>query len=335
MVDKPLCDAISMIFLMCSERSGSNLIIKLLDAHSSICGPSTKHLINPVARNLFRYEPLIEPHNWHALLVDIHRLMNVSFSVWNKSFSLDELEVLAPVGDIASLIRNIFKEEAMANGKQYVFIKENHVYEFIPFLLINYPDSRYIYQTRDPRDMALSWKNSADHPGGIVRAATQWKKDQQNSLKNYNELKKINKAYFLKYEDLISEPERYTGELLSFLGLPSENCHMNFHKQDLTQQNAAIHGGWRNLSREVMPNNKNKYIKELSEHEVKIIEKICYFEMKHLRYEPEFSIRELALISDDQVNELDALELRSIHYSRSEGVKANMEAKKAFYQRVV
>lgn len=325
----------SMIFLMCSERSGSNLIIKLLDAHSSICGPSTKHLINPVVRNLFRYEPLDEPKNWSALLVDIHRLMNVGFSVWRKSFSLNELEELAPVGNVASLLRNIFNEEAVANGKQHVFIKENHVYEFFPFLLINYPESRYVYQTRDPRDMALSWKNSPDHPGGIVHAALQWKKDQQNSLKNYNELKKLNKAYFVKYEDLISDPMRYTNELVSFFGLESETCHMNFHKQDLTQQNAALHGGWRNLSREVLSDNKKKYVKELPEYEVKVIEKICYFEMKHLGYEPDFSMRELGMIDDDEIHALDVVESRSIPYRRSEGVKANMEAKKAFYQRVV
>jgi Sulfotransferase family len=325
----------SMIFLMCSERSGSNLIIKLLDAHSSICGPSTKHLINPVVRNLFRYEPLSAPHNWNALLVDIHRLMNVGFSVWKKSYCLDELGKLAPAGDIASLIRNIFYEEALANGKQHVFIKENHVYEFLPFLLINYPESRYVYQTRDPRDMALSWKNSPDHRGGVVRAATQWKKDQQNSLKNFNELKKLNKACLVKYENLISEPERYTDELVSFFGLASEICHMNFHKQNLTQQNAAMHGGWRNLSREVISDNKGKYVKELPEYEVKIIEKICYFEMKCLGYEPGFSMHELDLISGDEIHELDAFEMRTIPYHRSEGVKANMEAKKVFYQRVI
>jgi hypothetical protein len=324
-----------MFFLMCSERSGSNLITKLLDAHSSICGPATKHLINPVVRNLFRYEPLSAPRNWNALLVDIHRLMNVGFSVWKKSFSLDQLKQLAPAGDVVSLIRNIFNEEALAHGKQHVFIKENHVYEFFPFLLINYPEAGYVYQTRDPRDMALSWKNSPDHPGGIVRAAMQWKKDQQNSLKNYNDLKKLKKAYFVRYEDLISDPQRYTDELVSYFGLTTEVCHMKFHEQDLTRQNASMHGGWRNLSREVMSNNKEKYLKDLPEYEVKIVEKICYYEMKFLGYEPGFSRRELDLITSDEIHELNAFEMRNIPHRAGEGVKANMEAKKYFYQRDV
>jgi hypothetical protein len=46
-------------------------------------------------------------------------------------------------------------------------------------------------------------------------------------------------------------------------------------------------------------------------------------------------MRELGMIDDDEIHALDVMESRSIPYRRSEGVKANMEAKKAFYQRVV
>ena len=90
----------SMFFLMCSERSGSNFIQKLLNGHNNICGPSTKHIINPVARNLFRYGDLTQKQNWDELLIDIHRLISISFSIWKKEFSLDDLHTLAPIGDI-------------------------------------------------------------------------------------------------------------------------------------------------------------------------------------------------------------------------------------------
>jgi hypothetical protein len=325
----------SMYFLMCSERSGSNLITKLLDGHSDICGPSTKHIFNPVVRNLFRYEPLSKAANWNALLQDIDRLMNVEFSVWRKTFSLDELARLAPAGDIVALIRNIFQEEAKANRKKHVFVKENHVYEFFPFLLINFPDARYVYQTRDPRDMALSWKKSPNHPGGIVRAARQWQKDQQSSLKNFNELQKLGKACFLRYEDLISEPEKHLDEVVSFLGLEKENCHLDFHGNELTQMNADMHEGWSNLSRGVISGNKEKYRKELSENEIKVIEKICYYEMMYLGYEPENELHDLDRVTSEDIDSLDKIECRDIPYCRSKGVKANMKAKKIFYQRMV
>lgn len=325
----------SMFFLMCSERSGSNFIQKLLNGHNNICGPSTKHIINPVARNLFRYGDLTQKQNWDELLIDIHRLISISFSIWKKEFSLDDLHTLAPIGDIESLIRNIFMEEAKANGKQHVFIKENQVYEFLPFLLLNFPESKYVYQTRDPRDMALSWKKNPDHPGGVVKAAKQWQKDQQNTLKNYTELAKKGKAYFIRYEDLISDSERYTSEIVEFLGLPYDSNIENFHKDELTKKNASMQKAWNNLSQGVIKDNKKKYLKELTEQEIKVIEKICYVEMQYLGYECEFSKDELYKVTENEIEELNKNEIENIPYERSEGVKLNMEAKKVFYQKVM
>jgi hypothetical protein len=320
---------------MCSERSGSNFIQKLLNGHNNICGPSTKHIINPVARNLFRYGDLTQKQNWDALLIDIHRLISISFSIWKKEFSLDDLQALAPIGDIESLIRNIFMEEARANGKQHVFIKENQVYEFLPFLLLNFPESKYIYQTRDPRDMALSWKKNPDHFGGVVKAAKQWQKDQQNTLKNYTELAKRGKAYFVRYEDLISDSDRYTTEIVEFFGLSYDANIENFHKDELTQKNASMQKAWNNLSQGVIKDNKKKYLKELSEQEIKAIEKICYAEMQSLGYQCEYTKNELDKVTESEIEELNRNEIENIPYERSEGVRLNMEAKKVFYQKVM
>lgn len=324
-----------MFFLMCSERSGSNFITKLLNGHNNICGPSTKHIINPVARNLFRYGDLAKEENWNELLVDIHRLMSIDFSIWKKELNLDELKNIAPVGNIESLIRNIFMEEAKANGKQHVFIKENHIYEFLPFLLLNFPEAKYIYQTRDPRDMALSWKKNLDHPGGVVKAARQWQKDQQNTLKNYSELSKRGKAYFVRYEDLISDSARYTSEMIEFLGLPHDSNIENFHKDELTKKNAGMQKAWNNLSQGIIKNNKKKYLKELTEQEIKAIEKICYVEMQYLGYGCEYSIEELDKISENEIEELNKKETETIPHVRTDGVKGNMKAKEVFYKKIL
>jgi hypothetical protein len=325
----------SLFFLMCSERSGSNFITKLLNGHRDICGPSTKHIINPVARNLFRYRPLDKEENWNELLTDIHRLLMVDFSVWKKSFTFEELKSLATPGDIASLIKSIFMEEARANGKKHVFIKENNVYEFLPFLLINFPESKYIYKTRDPRDMALSWKKNQDHPGGVVTAARRWQHDQQNTLKNYDQLERINKAYLIRYEDLTAEPERYVREILTFMGLPFDEGIFDFYKDELTRRNSEKIKAWSNLARSVINNNSNKYQRELTEEEIKAIEKICYFEMKLLGYEPEFSKADLDAFPKESITELAEKEEAGNLCHRSEGVLENMKAKKIFYQKLL
>ena len=325
----------SIFFLMCSERSGSNFIQKLLNGHNNICGPSIKHIINPVARNLFRYGNINHQDNWNELLIDIHRLININFSAWKKEFSLEDLQKIAPTGNIKSLIRNIFMAEAKANGKQNLFIKENQIYEFLPFLLLNFPESKYIYQVRDPRDMALSWKKNPDHPGGVVTGARQWKKDQQNSLKNYYELEKQGKAYFIKYEDLISNSNKYISEMMNFLGLPHDANIENYYQDEMTKKNAKMQTAWNNLSQGVIADNKNKYLNDLSDYEIKIIEKICYPEMSFLKYKCEYTQEELQNINEDDIENLNKKELINIPYDRDESVKLNMQAKKTFYQKVI
>jgi hypothetical protein len=320
---------------MCSERSGSNFITKLLNGHSNICGPSTKHIVNPVARNIFRYEPIDDTDNWNTLVEDIHQLLNVAFSVWQKTFTLKELKNIAPTGDINSLLRNIFYKEATQFDKQHVFIKENQVYEFLPFLLLNFPESKFIYQVRDPRDMALSWKKSKIHPGGIVVGAKRWQKDQQKTLKNFNGLRKRNKAYRVKYEELISEPEQYTREIVEFLGYSYEPKMMEFYKDRITQKNAGEQEAWNNLSKGVMSNNKEKYKNELNNLEIKLIEKICYYEMKYLGYEPQNKLNDLKSITSGELDEFSRKESDQIEYNRTKSVKANMEAKKTFYQKLI
>lgn len=323
----------SLFFLMCSERSGSNFISKMINGHNNICGPSTKHIINPVARNLFRYGNLSEGKNWDALLGDIHRLISVDFSIWKKNFSLEELKKLSAPGDIKSLIQNVFLEEALANGKQHVFIKENHVYEFLPFLLTYFPESKFVYQTRDPRDMALSWKKNSDHPGGVVKAARQWKQDQQQSLKNYHLLANQGKAHFVRYEDLTANNKVEIRKILDFLGVPFDQGIFEFHKDEITQKNAGMQKAWNNLSKGVISDNSRKYLKDLTENEIKAIEKICLHEMKHLGYTPEFSDTDLSAISDDWLEEINREELSEIELLRSPGVEQNMKAKARFYQR--
>lgn len=323
----------SIFFLMCSERSGSNFITKLLNGHKNICGPSTKHVINPVARNLFRYGNLSDSKNWDMLLEDIYSLMSVDFSVWRKKFTISDLRDIAPVGDIKSLIRNIYLDEARENGKQHVFIKENHVYEFLPFLLMYFPESKFLYQTRDPRDMALSWKKNSDHPGGVVKAARQWKHDQQQSLKNFHLLKSFGKADFVRYEDLTANAEVEIDKVLRFFGLPYDDGIFDFHKDEITLENAKKQKAWDNLSKSIIKDNSKKYEAELSVEEVMTIEKICWFEMLHLGYRPDYSEKDLEAVTEYFIEEINRKELKDIVLARSIGVKENMAAKSRFYQR--
>jgi hypothetical protein len=324
---------VSFSFLICSERSGSNLITRMLDAHSQVCGPATKHLLNPVARNAFRYEPLERTANWQALLEDIHGLLDADFSLWRCRFALADLAALAAPGDLPGLLRRIFEAEAAAHGKRQVFVKENHVHEFIAFLLLHFPEANYVYQVRDPRDMALSWKNNPGHPGGVCRAARQWQADQQNSLKLYSELHRLGRAQLVHYEALISRPEEALGGVLAMMGLAWEPGMLAFHESELTQANAGQQHAWANLGRAVMADNQQKYREALSSDEIRAVEAICAGEMQHLGYRCEFGADELARFAAESLPAFEPADTQAKVHVPPSSVKANVAAKARFYQR--
>lgn len=321
-------------FLVCSERSGSNFITKLMNNHSQICGPTTKHIINPLARNYFRYQPFSESSNWDALLMDILSLFNVSFSVWKSQFSLEELKENVPQGDLAALINYFFYKEAEANNKSKLFIKEIKIYEFYPFLKYYFPKAKFVYQYRDPRDMALSWKKNNSHKGGIIAAARQWKNDQQQYLKIKALEERNGNIISVKYEDLVSNTPEQLKAILKTLNLDFEVGMVNMGKDELTNKNAQQQKAWENLSKPVMKDNFNKFKKELSVQEIQYIESICFFEMIQLGYTPENEWRELEGISPKTLADYHQQEMDEIEYNPASGVIANMEAKKAFYQRI-
>ncbi len=318
-------------FLLCSERSGSNLITKLLNAHSNICGPSTKHLMNPVFRNLYRYSPLEISENWKCLVKDVLNLYNVEFSIWKSSFDLEELLSNVDKGDYIGLVNYFFDKEAIANTKEIIFIKENHVYEFFPYLDRHYKMSKFLYQVRDPRDVALSWKKNPTHKGGVVNAARQWKKDQQQLLKLKHYLNEDNRVIALKYEDLILDTPKELKKVLDFFSLNYESSILDFHQDLLTKENASTQNAWNNLSKSVINDNSNKFLKELSLDEVKAIEKICGNEMQLLGYEMVNNKESLMNFLENDIEKINKEE-QLIDYNPSIGVLNNMKAKTYFYQ---
>ncbi|HET8886993.1 MAG TPA: sulfotransferase [Salinimicrobium sp.] len=328
-------DQSNFVFLACSERSGSNFITKLMNNHSKICGPSTKHIINPLARNYFRYQPLDKKEHWDELLKDVLNLFNVSFSVWKAEFTLDELRSEVETGDLKGLIRYFFDKEAVVNGKKHLFIKEIKLYEFYPFLKTFFPESKYIYQVRDPRDMALSWKKNKTHKGGVVAAARQWKNDQQQYLKIKALEETSNNIALVRYEDLVSQTPDQLKMILDVCGLDFELEMTEMGKDDLTNKNAQQQKAWENLSKPIMQDNFNKFKKELSEDEIKYIEAICFFEMEQFGYLPENKWEALELVTNKELDKHHQRELEMLEYSPASGVQANMEAKKVFYQKII
>lgn len=273
-------------FLIATERSGSNLITKMMDAHPRVCGPSPLHILRVIGLELFKYGDLSKVDNWIVFLKDLQTLSQSKFASWNQTFVLEDLKELANTGDVSRLCRAIYEEEARSFGKDILFIKELWTYRYLSFLEWCFPEAKYVFLIRDPRDMALSWRNSSFHPGGVVRGAQVWADDQKQTLPNIGVLENVGRATLVRYEDLVQDTEAELDRICEFLGIEYTQQMLEFHKQKLTQENSEKNPLWQNLNKEIMSDNTSKFAKELTPEEVAVIEVICWRTLQYFGYKP-------------------------------------------------
>jgi len=119
------------------------------------------------------------------------------------------------------------------------------------------------------------------HPYFIAR---QWD-ELQNLCMQQGE--KISKEQFFGvcYEELIDEPEKVIRELCEFLGIEYYDNMLIFHKSNEASRAANSSKLWENVSQPIMKKNSNKFMKEMSDLEVSIVESIAGNTMDKLGYE--------------------------------------------------
>ena len=306
-------------FLICSERSGSNLITKIMDAHPDVCGPFPSHILSYFSRNLYRYGDLASEESWSCLLEDVAFFLKNGQALWMSKIPLEQLRERVRGRSLADIFRVVYEHEVEANGKKRAFVKENWAYDFIGFMLSHFDKAKYVYLVRDPRDMALWWKES-NARGQAQSGARQWKTDQKNSIEVYGYLRDIGKILLVKFEDLITGTEEQARRICCFLGLEYCPQMLRFHEKDVVKENAKRITSWSDLQNPIIKDNTNRYKAGLSEDEIRYIEGLCGEEMDFFGYATDFpldtslEVLEGRLPEEDLSSRLSATE-RQVHAS--------------------
>ena len=260
----------SPIILLCSERSGSNLITRIFDAHPEICAPGASHLFKVMAETACRY-----PRAGSELRAAVLELFAAKVSQWKidswtaeaRAALLDGLET---AGEMAAAL---YAAEAKAAGKRFVFIKENSVFTYLNFLTAVSTTPRYLFFVRDPRDMALSWVNGPVMRGGVVRGTDRWLYDQLGYLETLSQLGPRAQTAYVRYEDLIADPDSQVRAICRDLALEFDPDMLSFHDHsDSAKVDAKRSSMWSNLAKPVMAENSRKFLSGLDDNEVAYIE---------------------------------------------------------------
>lgn len=259
-------------FLLCSERSGSNLITSLMNGHPAISGPPPSHLFRLFGLNADRYWPTTDNATFEALLVDFVDAHAAMLGEWRTSVDVDALRACDPSRGVAGPLEVAYAREAAADSATWSFVKENNTHRIVPFLLANWPTARFVHQVRDPRDVAASYLRTDSIPGGVEEAVSRWLDDQRATLAVFGQIRSTGRAVRIRYEDLVSDPHGITEVLCHALDLEHDPSMLAFHTDPRTQRNADRIDAWANLGRPVMPDNVGKYVDTLSDADLRYVE---------------------------------------------------------------
>ena len=278
---------VAPVYLIASERSGTNLLRKLITQHQNVYfGPAPAHFLTHLYNTepYYQSKPFMDESSFRILTQDALNLCYVHWSPWAISFDVDN--VIASYKDIYDVYNSIYlsdylmREYAKSLGYKSYFCKDNHLFDY-PFEIKSLiPNAKFIYLYRDPRDYCLSQKKRTLQTDSVIKVAKLWRQEQEKSISALFHLG-VNNMISLSYEDLISEPHLQIRRICDFLGVSF---------RDEASDTPVMHGSvvtkeWENLDKPIIKKNMKKYLAELSRKEIEAIEYIAFHQMKYLGYD--------------------------------------------------
>ncbi|MCA9385420.1 sulfotransferase [Candidatus Dojkabacteria bacterium] len=257
------------IFLLSSERSGSNLLRTFFDKTNEIDGPYAPQLLKSFLPYITTADILSSPEKRKRI---IHYSLSLITNHPNRWKYIPPIEKFQKFIDESNweyldLFDAIYSDHAKHEGKIGYFIKENNVFDFAGAIEQHLDTTFFIHLVRDPRDVYLSFSKVPGGPKHPYLGGIHWKDEQERilSLKSRNQIKKL---HTVRYEDLIGDTENVLRECFKFTEIPF-NSEILSQKREIDKSDSPF---LKNISKGIMKHNTNKYKEELTKDEVHIVE---------------------------------------------------------------
>jgi hypothetical protein len=266
------------IFLVGSERSGTNLLRVLIGNHSQISAPPPIHLLDLIVNRLQLVHPS-QGSESAALARKLETYVNHEFSDWKLALT-PEIETLLPELSAVELMDVLYSLKAETDGMGAYFNKDNNLHNYAPGIYARLPEAKFIWIYRNPLDQVASWMAARMAYRTPYAAAHKWQNDQTTCYR-------LERFYGIQihrvaYENLIADTAREMARILDFVDLPMEEACAQTSRDN---REARRHLLWENLDKPIMRTNFGKYAEQLSEAEIEMVETICKGMMSTLNFE--------------------------------------------------
>lgn len=275
------------IFIVGTERSGSNLLRLILDSHSRISVPHPPHIFRYFATLEAEYRDLSDRHNLRRLAQDVIKLIEWQIHPWEYIPDPDLIVSLSKPRDLMGVFGAVYEWHKQNAGKDRWGCKSTFMIDHVDRILARFPNAKFIWLIRDPRDVAASSHESVFNPCHPYFTALLWCQQQYVGLDYEQRLPKTNWTR-LHYETLIESPEQTLRKLCKFLEENFEPQMLCFWETPAARLSACLSQSWANTASPILRHNAGKYRNVLSEREIRLVEDLVRHPMGKLGYIPEF-----------------------------------------------
>jgi hypothetical protein len=274
------------IFIIGTERSGSNLLRLILNAHSAIAAPHPPHIMQLLAPCEQGYGDLAEDGPLRRLAGDVLRLVRLHIYPWEVLPSVDDVLRRAPSRDLFGVFAGLYDAYRAQTGKRRWACKSTFMIHFTGPILACFPAARLIWLVRDPRDVASSSRRSVFSPYHPYDTAELWRRQQRRGVALAETLAPET-LYRLRYEELVGAPERVVRDLCGFLDEPFEGRMLRFFETPEAVKSGRLSESWRNTAGPIRRTPLGRYRADLTPAELRWVESRAGRLMRQLGYAPD------------------------------------------------
>lgn len=207
-------DSYEQLFVIGAPRSGTTYLSGLLE-DTRFGTPIESHFITKYHDRLDRYGDLQQAANFARLIRDISRERPVMQWQLDLDADLIRAELQGRVSYAALVNHLCLKRRKSATVLAWGDKTPQYTHR-IETLHKLFPNARYIYIVRDGRDVALSLLEKSWGPKNVYSCAKLWVQMNRPS-ELVNRLASAGQLLFVKYEQLLVDPEQHVDELYRFL----------------------------------------------------------------------------------------------------------------------
>lgn len=226
-------DQTPFFFIIGRPRSGTTMLSTILDANKQTAMPIESKVIIHL---YFKFKTVKKWNNQNLLLFYDAIFKQPKIDTWiiNKEQLKNDILTLGENATFQRLIKLIYLNYISFFDKEIVSIigdknpEYSYVISHLNILLQLFPDAKIIHLTRDYRDHYLSMSKIDFEGNHLSLVCFRWQY-------SFNEVRKLMKDkqeqyYFLRYEDLVKQPEKQVTAICNFLGITYHSSMLEYYK---------------------------------------------------------------------------------------------------------